>query len=60
MKFSLIDLSFAFFPLPLPFVVSAFIVFMDFGAFIIVFMAFGAIVAFIAFIVFLGGIVMTS
>ena len=44
----------------LPFAVAAFIVFMDFGAFIIVFMAFGAIVAFIAFIVFLGGIVMTS
>ena len=33
---------------------------MDFGALLVVLMAFGATVTFIAFIVFLGGIVMTS
>ena len=66
------DSSFAF--CDSPFAVAAFIVFLDLWAFIIVFMSFDAIVAprtlvfdfddddvtFIAFIVFLGGIVMTS
>ena len=46
MKFSLRDLSFAF--CDLSFAVAAFIVFIDFGAFIVV--AFGAIVTFFAFI----------